>query len=298
MESGLRRYRSSCDLSQCGQWEGGRFRSKWYRGLGRQMEWLRLKLDGQGPFHVRVYACDTPPEDFHAVEEVPALEWTAGDLILYGIRGWYLAFTVEPGALLEGFELTFPGRSIAEGLPFVLQGDDTLRTLLAVYQSGYMDLNGELRDFPRRLDPTAPDALPELPCWLGARRWTMDPSVTKKLLPDVPLLARLRGTRRGLTLLARLVTGYSCQVVEGWRLYGQPGEGVTLLLPAQVSRGDADAFRALLPDFIPLGVPYRLIHLEDGAPMDGDSYLDENTVLTEQPMCMLDGPETDEVLLE
>ena len=301
MEEPLRHYRSSHDLNQCGVYEGQRFRSRWFLGLERGMEWLRLVLEGPAAW-VRVYACDTPPGEFGAVESAPALERRAGDLLLYGVRGRYLAFTVEPADGLRGFTLSFPGRSIAQGLPFVLQGDEALRRLLAVYQSGYQDLNRRMRDFPQRLDPTHPEALPQLPRWIGARRWTRDAAAAKKLLPHAPLLARMRGTRRCLLLLSELVTGCTCRVVEAWQAgqdsrKGTFGEGVTVLVPARASREDVQHLRALLPDFIPLGVPYTLIHLEDGAPMDGHSYLEENTVLSEQGASLLDGPDGGEVVL-
>lgn len=301
MEDPLRRYRSSYDLTQCGRLEENQFRSHWYRGLGPGMEWLRLTLEAPVELQVRVFASDTPQQSISDL--LPALERTANDLLLYGVCGQYLAFTAEPGASLQGFTLSFPGRSIAEGLPFVLQDDDTLRTLLGVYQSGYMDLNDQMSRFPQRLDPACPQVLPQLPRWVGARRWTMEPAVTTKILPHAPLLARLRGTRRGLQLLAQLVTGHPCQIIEEWAqsssdLSSLTGAEVSILLSSQVSSQDAQQLRSLLPDFIPLGVSYTLIHLEDGAPMDGHSYLDENAVLTQLTVCELDGPECDEVILE
>lgn len=314
MDTGLRRYRSSFALEQCGHLEGGRFCSRWYRGLGEDMEWLRLSLDGPEAPHVRVYTCQIPPAAFDWAGSAPALEGNSCDLLLYGVRGRYLAFTVEPGNALQGFSLTFPGRSITEGLPSVLQGDDTLRALLAVYQSGYMDLNRDIRDFPRRLDPAQPDAVPHLSRWLGALRWSSDPVVAQTLLPHASLLNRMRGTPRALRLLSQLITGFPCQIVEGWqlgsgsgdsrerahlrRLYGDLGEGITILVPSSASRQAVDRLRALLPDFVPLGVRYALVHLEDGAPMDSHCYLDENAVLTPQPHSELDGSETDEVMLE
>lgn len=300
MEEPLRHYRSSYDLTQCGWLEENQFRSHWYRGLGPSMEWLRLTLDAPVKLQVRVFASDAPQQSMPDL--LPTLERTANDLLLYGVRGQFLAFTAEPGAVLQGFTLSFPGRSIAEGLPFVLQDDNTLRTLLGVYQSGYMDLNDQMSRFPLRLDPTSPDVLPHLPRWVGARRWAMEPAIAPKILPYAPLLARLRGTRRGLQLLAQRITGCSCQILEG-----QPQSGthfssavpeVSILVPSQVSSQDAQQLRSLLPDFIPLGVSYTLIHLKDGAPMDGHSYLDENAVLTQPSACELDGPECDEVILE
>lgn len=314
MEETLRRCHSSWDLRQCGVYEGGMYRSRWWRGLSRQMEWLRLTLEGTGPFHTAVYVCEHPQEDLEPPEGGPVLERDANDLLLYGVRGRYLAFTVEPGEGLTGFTLTFPGRSIDEGLPAVMQGDDTLRAFLGVYQSRYMDLNQAMRDFPARLDPANPEALPQLPRWLGASRWAMDDHVAKLVLPQAHRLARMRGTHQGLVWLAQLVTGSPCRVIEGWKLeqmgpnpldqgnvralYGIEREGVVILVPSQVSSADAKRFRALLPDFVPLGVPYRMIHLKDGTPMDGYSYLDDNGVLTEEKGCQLDDTELGDVILE
>lgn len=314
MDNRLRHYRSSCDLRQCGSIEQGRFRSRWYLGLSRGMQWLRLTVEGKCRMHVRVYACDLPPEDFREVEDKPVLERTANDLLLYEVKGQYLAFTVEPGDALRSFVLSFPGRSIAEGLPIILQGDDTLRALLAVYQSEYMDITKEIHAFPARLNPAYPDALQQLPRWIGAQQWMSDGSAAPKILPHAPMLARLRGTRRGLQLLATLVTGYPCRIMEmgcgvnsdrnvrEWADCRQPATksdaAISVLVPSCAARKEVQCLRMLLPDFIPVGVSYTLIHLQDSAPMDGHSYLDENASLTEPPACELDGAEVDEVMLE
>lgn len=314
MENRLRQYRSSYDLRQCGQIEHGRFRSRWFPGLSRGMQWLRLTVQGTAQLHVRVYACDDPPEDFRTVEDQPVLERTADDLLLYAAKGQYLAFTAEPGGALRSFVLSFPGRSIAEDLPIVLQEDDTLRALLAVCQAEYMDLAAKIYAFPARLHPDAPDALRQLPRWVGAQPWMRDDATAKKILPLAPLLARLRGTRRGLQLLAKLVTGYPCRIMETDNIvkYGRKvckwddfrlasarsDTAVCILVPSCAGRNEVQCLRMLLPDFIPVGVSYMLIHLEDSAPMDGYSYLDENASLTEPPACELDGITGDAVILE
>ena len=60
MEQTIRRYRSDWDLTQCGQFENGIYRSRWYPGLRPGMEWLRLSLAASEPIYVRVYAADGP----------------------------------------------------------------------------------------------------------------------------------------------------------------------------------------------------------------------------------------------
>jgi len=311
MEQTIRRYRSDWELARCGRLEYGRYRSRWYCGLRPGMEWLRLSLTVSGPVLVKVYASE---EEGPIDGMEPALERSAADLLLYGVRGLFLCFTVEPGEALQGYELTFPGLSIDSLLPCVMQGDDTLRRLLGVYQSLYMDLNRELAAFPGRLDPLGSDPLPELKHWLGACAWMGLGLPERELLAAAVELNRLRGTKKGLRLLSELVTGQACEIVERFqwdgqlrsaqeredcaRLYGRERSGVTLLFPADTPAEKLEKLKAVLDDFIPLGVPYMLVRLEENAALDGHSYLDGGARITEPPPAVLDGPEEGEVILE
>lgn len=315
MEAGLRQVRSAADLTGCGRYEAGCYRSRWFQGLEPQMEWLRLKMEGEAPMRVRIYVSEERPEPFSGPEDrEPVLERQSDDLLLYGVRGRYLCFTVEPGAALKSFRLEFPGHSIDEGLPTVLQQNDMLRTLLGVYQSRYMDLNRETAAFAGRMHPDSEQALPQLARWLGAGRWTQNPELARKILPQAHRLAQLRGTGKGLRLLSELVTGCPCRIVENWkleqnarsvqekrenrRLFGSDGEGVTILIPPQVPRDRMLEFQALLGDFMPLGVRYHVVYLSDDMPMDGHSYLDQNASLRGKIRCEMDGREPEEWILE
>ena len=311
MEQRLRRYRSDWDLTRCGQFEDGLYRSRWYRGLGAGMEWLRLSLTVSDPVLVRVYASDGARPGQTADME-PVLERPAADLLLYGVKG--LAFAVEPGDRLRGYELTFPGLSVDSLLPAVMQGDDTLRKLLGVYQSLYMDLNRELAAFPDRLSPLGPDPLPDLCRWLGASSWMGLGLPERELLAAAVELNRTRGTKKGLQLLAQLATGEVCDIVEQFqwaegartvqertdcaRLYGPDRAGVTLLFPASVPAARLSALQAVLEDFIPLGIPYTVVRQEEGAALDGHSYLDGSAGIADPPPAELDGPESGEIRLE
>lgn len=313
MEQTIRRYRSDRDLAQCGQFENGIYRSRWYPGLRPGMEWLRLTLAVSGQVLVRVYVADDPaPGPVYEME--PALERAAPDLLLYGVKGLSLSFTVEPGDALQSYELTFPGLSIDGALPSVMQGDDTLRKLLGIYQSLYMDVNRELSRFPDRLFPHSSDPLPELRRWLGASAWMGLGLPEREMLSAAVELNRHRGTRKGLQLLSRLVTGRDCEIVEQFqweggipsaqeleecrRLYGEERSGVTLLFPVDVSAEKLSALKSVLDDFIPLGVPYTVIRLEDTATMDVHSYLDGGAEISDPPPAELDGPENGEWILE
>lgn len=313
MERTIRRYRSDWELSRCGQFERGLYCSRWYRGLGAGMEWLRLSLTVSGPVFVRVYATDGEPNDSPSEME-PALERQAEDLLLYGVKGRFLRFTVEPGEHLRGYELTFPGLSIDSLLPSVMQGDDTLRKLLGVYQSLYMDLNRELAGFPARLDPMGTAPLPELARWLGASSWMGQGLPEPALLAAAVELNRLRGTKQGLRRLAKLVTGQECEIVEQFqwkdrtcplqeqgscaRLYGADCFNVTLLFPVGTSQEKLSQLKRILEDFIPLGLSGAVVCLEEHMTLDEHSYLDSGVQITDPPPAELDDLEWDELILE
>lgn len=313
MDGTIRRYRSDWELSRCGRFEYGRYCSRWYRGLGAGMEWLRLSLAVSGPVLVKVYAADEGPDNSIDGME-PALERRAEDLLLYGVKGRFLRFTVEPGERLRGYELTFPGLSIDSLLPCVMQGDGTLRKLLGVYQSLYMDLNRELAGFPARLDPLGAAPLPELARWLGASAWTDRGLPEPELLAAAVELNRMRGTKQGLRRLAELVTGRNCEIVEQFqwdartrslqerescaRLYGPDRSSVTLLFPVETSEEKLSRFKGVLEDFIPLGISCAVLRLEAHMTLDGHSYLDSGVQITDPPPAELDGPDRDELILE
>ena len=74
------------------------------------MACLRLSLSVSGPVYVRVYAADDPsPGSVYEME--PALGRAASDLLLYGVKGLSIRFTVEPGEALISYDIAFPGLS-------------------------------------------------------------------------------------------------------------------------------------------------------------------------------------------
>lgn len=315
MEVGLRQYKSSADLSQCGTIRDHVYQSRWFRGLKPQMEWLRLTLKGNGGMRVRIYVSDGQPENFPDLgTREPVLDRENTDLLLYGVRGKYLCFTVEPGAALKEFRLEFPGHSIDEGLPAVLQGDDTLRALLGVYQSRYMDLNRKAAEFTERLNPQSPDALPELNRWLGSSRWSLDSELEASIRMEAPHLARIRGTGNGLRRLVKLLTGSPCWLIESWLMKQNGGlyrehvndfhlnsmdkEDITIILPPKISGERISQLKSLLPDFIPLGISYRVVYLSDNSRMDSSSYMDINGVLGGYSIGRLDHREVEDVILQ
>ncbi len=308
MSQRLRRYRSCGDLRQCGSFREGRFDSQWYQGLGRGMEWLRLTLEGGSDRLVQVWAADSLED----VPEEPTLQTAGSDILLYGVRGRYLRFSVSPGEDLEGYELAFPGLSMDAALPAAMRGNVQLRRFLGGYQSLLMDLAAQWAGFVHRLDPLAEDALGSLFQWMGAPWAAAAPEgVRERLLAAAPRLNRLRGTRRGLALLLELTAGEGARVVEGFqwrtleldeserahcaRLYG---DGVTVLLPLDAPAWVAGFLEGVMDAFVPVGTRWAVHTLEGGGMLDALCFLDCNAQLCEPTAPVLDQATLEELTLE
>ena len=122
---------------------------------------------------------------------------------------------------IRSLHVLYPNLSYSWYLPAVYQVDPasaaTLRRLLAILESVFGDLETELHELPRRIDPrTAPDAwLPFLLSWLGLPAPTeIDARVQRVLLKRAPELLRHRGTRAALEGLLRILVGNDFLVVD------------------------------------------------------------------------------------
>lgn len=73
---------------------------------------------------------------------------------------------------------------------------------------------------------------------------------------------------------------------------------MTLLFPAGTPAEKLSALNGILEDFIPLGVPYAAVRMEDAAELDGHSYLDGGAGTADPPPAGLDGPWDGQWILE
>lgn len=57
-----------------------------------------------------------------------------------------------------------------------------------------------------------------------------------------------------------------------------------------------DRLESILDDFVPLGLPWNAVRLEEGAVLDGHCYLDGGACITQPLSPRMDGPEGELVL--
>ncbi len=241
------------------------------------------------------------------------------DILLHGLEGRYLWFllevypqTDEPVALGE-FMITFPAQSWMKYLPELYQkqmgNQSFLDRYLAVFQSLYEDVGGEIKSFPQQLDPKTADQqfLEELAGWLDIETpYMWRESQLRFLLEHAMEFQASRGTRRGIELLVELYTGEKPFVIEwqDWSVYQNNGSYGKLL--EQLYEDDPGCFTVLvkeenipayqehqtllriLEQIKPVQMEVNLIVLKPYIFTDGYSYLGVNSVLGQYEKAALD----------
>ena len=126
-----------------------------------------------------------------------------------------------PPPAVRTLRVFYPDISYTRYLPAVYQETPAaarlLRRLMAVFESVFGDLETELVELPRRIDPqTAPEAwLPFLLSWLGLPAATeLEPGDQRKLLVRAADLLSSRGTVSALQDLLELLVGRGFAVTD------------------------------------------------------------------------------------
>jgi phage tail-like protein len=205
---------------------------------------------------------------------------------------------------VRGMRLFFPKRSYLRYLPAVYQEDeagrDFLERFLSLYESVFLDLEGELFRTERFCDPWAAPVgvLPWLASWLAlAYREDWPEAAVRALIAEAHQLYRRRGTRQGLCDLIALYAGKTPWIVEPlqldclrdadapakeeWlRLFDDDPYAFTVFLPPD-SRGRRETVTALVDQERPAHTCARVVLLENFFRLGMHSYLEVNTTLRE-----------------
>ncbi len=231
--------------------------SRVYDSMESEMQWHRFTVEGEfreAGISVRIYACEQPTvlvdgryyliseiigdEDMSLVQKLKILapyEAMAvsgqSDILLHDITGRYLFFLLElfrqeDEPKIESICIRFPRESWLKYLPGVYAKDDRkgdqsksgfTERYLALFQSLYEDLESEIRDGARLMNPAAIDRhlLINLAQWFDVKDVHLWPDDRlRELIPRLPELMRMKGTARGITEYVRLYTGEEPHLTE------------------------------------------------------------------------------------
>ena len=231
--------------------------SRVYDSMEPEMQWHRFTIDGtfrDAGISVRIYTCEQPTilvdGRYYLISEIIGDEAMSlvrklqifapyealaasgqSDILMHDVSGRYLFFILElfrqeDDPQIESICIRFPRESWLKYLPSVYSKDDhgTGKTdcgfterYLALFQSLYEDLETDIRDSARLMNPAAIDRslLVTLAQWFDVKDVYLWPDdKLRELIPRLPELMRLKGTARGVTEYVKLYTGEEPELTE------------------------------------------------------------------------------------
>lgn len=230
------------------------------------------------------------------------------DILLHGLKGRYLWFLLEiypqgAGQIEMGdFMVYFPAESWMVNLPELYRrdmgNDSFLDRFLAIFQSVYDDISGQIKEFVNCLDPgvAGKDLLHGIAAWLDVDEpymWTE--KQLRYLLTHAKAFFEARGTAKGIEMYVELYTGerpfvIECQEWEGFKdsydglfqkLYEDDPYSVTVLVREECipTYKEHRALLRMLEQVGPVQMGIRLVVLKPYIFADEHSYLGVNSVL-------------------
>lgn len=230
------------------------------------------------------------------------------DILLHGLKGRYLWFLLEiypqgAGQIEMGdFMVYFPAESWTAHLPELYRrdmgNDSFLDRFLAIFQSIYDDISGQMKEFVNYLDPgvAEPELLHRIAAWLDVDEpymWTE--KQLRYLLAHAKEFFEARGTAKGIEMYVELYTGETpfvieCQEWEGFidsdngllqKLYEDDPYSVTVLVREECipTYKEHRALLRMLERVGPVQIGIRLVVLKPYIFADEYSYLGVNSVL-------------------
>ena len=316
------------------QWEGGVFRSVELQGdalvlssasiegfavlpavdAGEALfRWSRVSLEAALPEQggVRVYAraSDTPAwpelERLRADEQITLRELfgpsvCAGTELWLNLTGRWLWLGVEltgSGAQrprVDAVRVLMEGDHMTDYLPAIYREQDFTTRYLSIFTAMYQDMEREIEEFPRQLDPESASAemLSYLASWLCMEQ--EDEATLRRRFTGVLDEYERMYTPEGIRRSVERLTGAVPVIIEHFsvdpndpacsdpelyrRLYGENPYRFFILLPRETfsSQRQMERFAERMRELIPADTEFELILLKPGAQLDWQSYLGMN----------------------
>lgn len=301
-------------------------------------EWGRLVLDVDFPedtsFVVQVLALDvdcflrkgveTKYDDFILDEDEPfikkmqLLELSKAkefknkkDILLTGIRGRFLwlSIKIEGNAkcIFRGAKIYNPGDLFLKLFPEIYQTDDDFfKRYLSIFSSVYADFDRKIESLTDFVDiDTAPvEVLPILAKWLGIEvdGDFLGEEKMRKLLKNAYYLSRLKGTRKAVVEIAKLILDEEPLIIEQSKI-GQIGKenkkvyeelyssnpfSFTVLVHQKSNEKLYAQLKFLIDQFKPARSETKIVFLGDAGNLDTYCYLGINAKLSDFTTAKLD----------
>lgn len=270
----------------------------------------------QKPTRIEDFLCD--PEESRPVKKeflsrVKAVRYAGqSNILLYRLKGRYLYLMIEvlgEGEFcLSNMKVDLQGDNFMNTFPEVYRERNSFfHRFLSVFSSIYEDFQGDIERLPQllNLDTCPAQLLPEYAAWMGIDVGDnfLDEDTLRVLVKEAYQLNRIKGTKKVLERLAKIVLGEDVRILERnvmadyigrdqleefEKLYGSSVYDVTILINRAITEVQKSHLMFLLNQFKPVRARLHVIQLRQAGVLDSYSYLDVNARVPEQGEGSLD----------
>ena len=212
------------------------------------------------------------------------------DFLMYDLEGRYLytaiVFEGESKGEVKNIRIVNPGDTFMNLFPEVYrEWGGFFHRYLSVMSSLFNDLQEKVEDFADNLDveKACPELLEVFASWMGidVSGSFLEEEVLRSIVREGPELNRLKGTKKALERLARIMLGEDAIVVEkrsakDSKSYGNSIYDVTILVKNFVEESKKAQLFYMLRQFVPIRSRLQIIYLADKSELDEYTFLDIN----------------------
>ncbi len=232
------------------------------------------------------------------------------DILLSRLRGRYLWMGLEVIGSMEceikGITIFNPGDVFLKTFPEIYKTDDDFfARYLSIFSSIYMDFDRRIEALPNLVDPqTAPvEVLPILADWMGIKidGGFLEEEKMRLLLKNGYNLSRIKGTRRAISMICRLLLDEEPIIIEKSRLgsvsaldretydklYSSDPYSFTIILQKHQDEKLYAQLKFLIEQFKPARSKAKIVFLGKAGNMNSYCYLGLNAYLSEYEPCRL-----------
>lgn len=234
------------------------------------------------------------------------------DILLYELSGQYLWCCIEVSATGKGWIseifVEIPGDNFMAAFPEIYQDEaGFFHRYLSIFSTMYNEFQKQIDDTWRYLDlAEAPAPLLVLYAkWLGLsiESEILEEEILRRLVRNLYSLYQIKGTKKAIRELVKILLDKECIVVERNRLgsglsareaeiinslYGRGMQDITLMINRKAEEKMQAQLMFFLNQFIPVRCRLNLVFYGECSNMDSYCYLDRNARLHITPKGSLD----------
>lgn len=234
------------------------------------------------------------------------------DVLLYELKGRYLWCCLEVSGFGEGsiseICVDLPGDNFMATFPEIYQKEGTFfHRYLSIFSSMYYDFQKKIDNSFKLLniDQAPSELLIIYAKWFGLsiEGEILDEEVLQELLKNIYALYQMKGTKKALKKLVRILIHEDCIIVERNhlkkqvsqeeeetlnRLYGNHMYRITIMINKKVEEKTQAKLMFFLKQFLPIRSSLKLVFYGDCSIIDSYCYLDVNAKIHKTSIGVLD----------